>query len=138
MKIIVAYPPMFEEIAAVFPQARKPGVVFSWGDWLYNPTGDELLPQIKAHESVHGQRQGETDDGIREWWKEYLYDPAFRLEEELLAHRAELRAVKSWEKDRNDVARALDAIARRMSSSLYGNLLTYQQARRFLVVTPGG
>lgn len=138
MKIIVAYPPMFEKIAAAFPQARNPGVVFSWGDWLYNPSGDEIQPQIKAHEAVHGQRQGETEEKIRAWWDAYIGDPAFRLEEELLAHRAEFRAVKGWEKDRRDRARELDAIARRLSSPLYGRLLTYNQARRFIVVQPGG
>lgn len=138
MKVLVAYPPMFEEIAAVFPQARKPGVVFTWGNMIYNPSDTSIAPQIMAHESVHSQRQGQTFDEIAAWWKRYLHEPRFRLEEELEAHRAEYRAFKSWAKDRNDIARELHTIAARLSSQLYGGLLTYGQARRFIVVQPGG
>lgn len=138
MKVFIAYPPMFEQIAEVFPMARKPGVIFSWGDRLYNPSGRDIQPQLMAHESVHSQRQGATDQSIREWWTCYLGDPAFRLEEELLAHRAEFRALKSWTKDRNALARSLHEIAARLSSPLYGALLSYPQARRFVTVNPGG
>lgn len=138
MRVIVAYPPMFEEIAAAFPTARKPGVIFSWGETLYNPSGRDIKPQLMAHEAVHSQRQGTTDASIREWWKAYINDPAFRLEEELLAHRAEFRAMRASTKDRNARERELDEIARRLASPLYGALLSYRQARHFVVVTPGG
>ena len=138
MRICVAYPPMFEKIAEVFPQARKPGVIFTWGDTIYNPSDTNIAPQIMAHESVHSQRQGKTVASIEAWWKRYLEEAHFRLEEELEAHRAEYRSMKSWTQDRNAVARELHTIAARLSSPLYGGLLTYGKARRFIVVQPGG
>lgn len=134
MEIVVANPPNFDEIVAVFPFARNPGVIFTLGQTIYNPSAVAISAALKCHESVHGQRQGTNQDEIRGWWSRYLNDPQFRLEEELLAHRAEYRAFRSWTKDRNAVARELEVISRRLSGPLYGGLLTHAAARRFIVV----
>lgn len=131
MEIVVAYPPNFEEIASVLPAARTPGVIFTFGQTIFNPAAVEIGPALRSHESVHAQRQGGDPSG---WWASYLHDPKFRIEEELIAHRAEYRAFRSWTKDRNAVARELDVIARRLSGPLYGGLLSHAAARRFVVV----
>ena len=135
MQVVNGYPPNFEDIAAVFPAARNPGVIFTYGERIYNPGGAPIQPKLKAHVAVHSQRQGYAVDL---WWYKYLRDPAFRLEEELLAHRAEYRAFKGSCRDRNEVSRALHDAAARLSSALYGNMISYMDARRFIVVTPGG
>lgn len=134
MQIAIARPPNFEEILAVFPLAEKPGVIFTYGQTIYNPSNAPISAQLKAHEAVHAQRQGEDEEEIRAWWRRYLTEPMFRLEEELLAHRAEYRAFRGWTKDRNAVARELDTIAKRLSGPLYGGLMSYAQARRMIVV----
>ena len=134
MQIVIARPPNFEEVLAVFPLAKNPGVIFTYGQTIYNPSGTHISAQLKAHEAVHAQRQGTNEEEIRAWWKRYLTEPMFRLEEELLAHRAEYRAFKGWTKDRNAVARELDTIAKRLSGPLYGGLMSYAQARRMLTV----
>lgn len=126
-------PPMLDEIVAAFPAARNPGTIFSWGDRIYNPSGVHISPALKAHEAVHGARQGETDDAIRAWWKRYIEEPVFRFSEEVMAHRAEYRAICSWEKDRNLRARHLEHIARRLASPLYGGLISYSEARRAII-----
>lgn len=97
-----------------------------------------IHPQLKAHEGVHFQRQVAHEGGPDRWWERYIEDRAFRAMEEAEAHRAEYRAFKSWTKDRNEVARELENIASRLCSPLYGGLMSQAQARRFIVVTPGG
>ncbi len=134
MQVSTGYPPNFPEIAGQFPWARRPGVIFTYGEQIFVGEGANVTPALKAHESVHSERQGKTEESIAEWWRRYLSDPQFRLEEELLAHRAEYRAFRGWTKDRNQVAQMLHTCAARLSSPLYGSLLSYQQARRFISV----
>ncbi len=130
MNIVRGTPPNFREIVAVFPAAKREGVIFTWGDTVYVNGVPELNPQLKAHEAIHKQQQ-ERMGGPQQWWDRYLIDPPFRLEEELAAHRAEYRTLKHI--DRNQAARALDFIAERLSSPLYGGMISKQDARRAIV-----
>ena len=136
MEIVLARPPMFDEIDAVFHVAGKP-VIFTWGNTIYNPEGCTVSPALKAHESVHAQRQTNDDRQIRSWWERYLLDPQFRYAEELAAHRAEYRAFKSWTKDRNELAQRLHQIAGRLSGPLYGGVASYTEARRSIAADRG-
>lgn len=132
MEVIIDRPPMFEEIDAAFKVAGK-SVIFTWGSRIYNPQGCEISPALKAHESVHAQRQGTDEESIRGWWRRYIDDLLFRYDEELAAHRAEYRAFKSWTKDRNALERYLQQVAQRLASPLYGGVTTYLDARRAIV-----
>lgn len=135
MQVVTGYPPNFQAIAKAFPMALNPKVIFTYGDVVYTGDGAPTIsPALKAHESVHSQRQREHASGVDGWWERYLADEPFRLEEELLAHRAEYRAFRGWTKDRNKVAQMLHQVATRLSSGLYGKMLSYQQARRFITV----
>lgn len=134
MDIAVARPPNFDEVVAKFPFAARPGVIFTYGRTIFNPSGVEISGALRCHEAVHAQRQGDDDEEIRAWWRRYLDEPAFRLEEELLAHRAEYRAFKGWTKDRNQITRELETIAGRLASPLYGGVISHAQARRLIVV----
>lgn len=138
MKIEIAKPPNFDAILKAFPEASRAGVIFTYGDTIFNPSDAHINPQLKAHEAVHYQRQEATEGGPAAWWERYIEDRLFRAEEEALAHRAEYRAFRSWTKDRNVVSRELHNIADRLASPLYGGVMSYTQARRFIVVTPGG
>ncbi len=127
------YPPNIEEIMAVLPEAKKGAVFFSWGAGvIYNPKRVELSPALIAHETVHGERQGKTDRSIRSWWVRYLADPRFRFNEELLAHRAEYRVFCEYTTDRNIRYRFASALAKRLSSRLYGAVATFSEARRLI------
>lgn len=134
MKVIIGPPPLFDEIVAVFPMARHAGVIFTFGDTVFNPSDVEIPAQLMCHESVHAQRQGTKQGEILTWWRRYLVDPQFRVEEELLAHRAEYRAFKGMVRDREKVAQTLEQIAARLSGPLYGGVMTHAQARRLIVV----
>ena len=125
------YPPNIEEIAAVLPEARKGAVFFSWGPGVvYNPKRVELSPELIAHENVHGERQGAIGVGV--WWERYLADPRFRFNEELLAHRAEYQVFCEHASDRNLRYRFASAVAKRLSSKLYGSVATFSEARKLI------
>lgn len=133
MRIVVSRPPNFDEIVAVFPMATRRGVVFTYGGAIYNPSAIEIPRQIIAHEEVHAERQGTDPEEVRAWWSRYLRDADFRADEETRAHRAEYHALRAHTKDRNVVVRGLDSIAGRLSSPLYGGMLSKAHARALLV-----
>lgn len=130
MNIVRGTPPNFREIIAVFPEAKREGIIFTYGDTVYVNGVPELNLQLKAHEAVHIQRQARMG-GPKPWWERYLADQPFRFEEELVAHRAEYRTLKAL--DRNQAAQALDFIAARLASPLYGGMISKQDARRAIV-----
>lgn len=130
MNIIRGTPPNFREIVAVFPAARRVGVIFTYGDTVYVNGDPTLNPQLKAHEAVHVDQQKRCG-GPDAWWKRYLEDPAFRLEQELTAHRAEYKTLRHL--DRAAAARSLDFIAERLASPLYGGMISKTEARRAIV-----
>lgn len=128
MRIVDARPPNFDEIISLFPEARRHGVIFTYGDIVYAPGSSDIHPALKCHEAVHAQRQGQEIDV---WWKRYLSDTEFRFNEELLAHRAEYGWFKG--RDRNEAARALHIIAARLASPLYGSMVTAKKARQLIL-----
>lgn len=129
MKIVKGTPPNFDEIIKVFPMAASRGVIFTWGDTIYNPDGCVIQPPLLAHENAHYQRQTNDTPAIEAWWKQYLVDAEFRHAEELIAHRVEYKAFCNHHADRNHRSAMLDHIARKMSSGLYGNLISLKDAR---------
>jgi hypothetical protein len=122
LKIEIAKPPNFEEILKVFPKAGDYGVIFAWGDTIFNPSGVEIPPPLMAHEQVHGERQrgsvvAEDMTPIECWWDVYLKDPEFRYREEVYAHAAEFKA--QMPRDRNQRAQLALNTARRLIAPLY-------------------
>lgn len=117
MSVIVARPPNFELILKAFPSADKPGVIFAYGDHIYNPTGGNIPPALLAHEEVHLLRQ-HRPSGPNGWWLQYIDDAEFRYREELAAHVAEFRA-QAPGIDRNLRAKLLTSTAARLCAPLY-------------------
>lgn len=123
-KVVISPPPNMSAILQVFPQAAERGVIFSYGDTIFNPSGVRISPELMAHECVHGLRQEVA--GVERWWDQYLTNPLFRLDEEIYSHHEEHRASVKRHGYR---ARDLQRIAERLSSPLYGSLLTIAQAK---------
>jgi hypothetical protein len=128
MRIVRGHPPLFDEIDMVFGVAGKP-VIFAYGDTIFNPMGVEVTHALHAHETVHSVRQGNNPAA---WWRRYLDDPNFRLVEELLAHREEYDALCSKASHRNERRFHLKQVAQKLCAPLYGNLISYAQARKEL------
>lgn len=122
---------MFAEIDAAFNVAGKP-VLFCWGDTVYNPENAAMSYELGAHEAVHSERQGDTDETIRAWWRNYIDDPKFRFDEELPAHRAEWRAFCERHRGVEARRRFLLAISLRLAGPLYGKLVSRVEAKRLI------
>lgn len=125
-EVVHDYPPLYDEIAKAF--ALAPGVIFSWGDRIYNPGGVIIAPQLIPHEAVHGERQLGDIEG---WWRRYIAELPFRLEEELRAHQAEYRYLLRHG-NRGSRRRALKQTAARLAAPLYGPMCSAAQARDWL------
>lgn len=124
MKVVIARPPMWDEINAAFRVEGQP-VIFAWGDKIYNPEDGEISAELMAHEEVHGERQGAD---VRGWWRRYIAEPHFRLAEEVPAHRAEYQFFCKRSIDRGARALFLHAVAERLCSPLYGRMVSLQDA----------
>jgi hypothetical protein len=110
-------PPNFDAIVAVFPKAGERGVLFAYGEDIYNPGGGNIPRFLLEHEYKHCARQFLI--GADEWWRQYLTDQEFRYQEELLAHAVEYVVQAPALRDRNAQARLLHTTAARLVAPLY-------------------
>ena len=131
MRVVFERPPMFAEINAKFHIAGKP-VIFSWGDVIYNPMRVHIPPHLMAHEAMHGQRQRKWRS-IEQWWRDYIDSAAFRLDEEVLAHKVEYAALLRGNSNRHARRSHLKQLAKRLSGPLYGGMITAAKARELLL-----
>jgi len=132
MRVIRDVPPMFDEIDAAF-HVRDSRVIFAWGDKIYAPLQQGELPKaLLLHEAVHGERQLAYPGGIEAWWRRYIAEPAFRLAEEIPAHKAELTHLLTKAKGPSMRAHVLSRTAARLAAPLYGSLVTIAEAKQLL------
>ena len=124
--IIRSAPPNYPEIIRVFPQATRQTVIFAYAPNIYAPHSRPVPPELIAHEKVHIARQEAA--GVDRWWARYLVDPEFRYTEEVLAHRAEYRALCEMNDNRHARRSALKSIAKKLAAPLYGNMVSVAQA----------
>ena len=117
VKVIIAEPPNVAEIDKVFP-LRGTGIIYAFGDKIYNPAGAKIPPFLFAHEGAHGDRQISIF-GIDRWWRQYLDDADFRYHEEVIGHAAEFLSLSQGEYDRNRKARLMLGTAARLLAPFY-------------------
>lgn len=128
MIIVEEYPPNFDHICEVIPAVRdQKGIVFTYGDTIYNPSGQEIQDHLELHESIHEVQQSKI--GVEEWWDKYLIDVDFRLEQELEAYRAQYKFT-SKVYGRANAQMLLKEVAKDLSSPMYGSIMKYKQARK--------
>lgn len=127
MKIINEYPPMWTEINEKFDlTGKKP--IFAYGDCVYNPFEDTLPLDLVAHEEVHLKQQNNNRDVAKLWWDRYLGDKEFMLSQELEAYNTQYKFMCKQTKDRNKQFKYLYMCAEQLSSKMYGNPITLQDA----------
>ena len=110
---------------------------WTYGDTIYNPGGLELPDHIIAHEEVHETQQTTYDGGKDAWWREYLANPRFRMEQEAEAYGAQYKFYCERVKDRNQRARFLMTISSSFAGPLYQLALHQQQAKAMILVLSG-
>lgn len=133
MRILVEYPPLYQEITRVLPAAEYPGVIFAWGDTIYNPSNILISRELVAHEEIHSAQQAKYGNVIG-WWQRYLDSATFRYEQELPAHQAEYWAYCHRHGNSRKRENYLDEVAQKLASPLYGSLLSANKARRLIAV----
>lgn len=130
MRVVRQRPPLWDEISKAFPAAvHRPGIMFCWGNEVYMPLGGELTDALAAHERIHSIQQGNDPEG---WWLQYIADPKFRLEQEIPAHQAEYNTLCDGGVGRAERRRYAMALAKRLSSPIYGSLITRAEAKRLI------
>lgn len=125
MKIVHKYPPHWEQYKETFNlKGKRP--LFPYGDTIYAPftKREEIQQHIIVHEEVHQKQQGKDPD---KWVEQYLQDPHFRLEQEITAYKAQYTFAKTELKPQYH-KEFLKLLAIDLSSEMYGNLLTLEEA----------
>lgn len=110
--------PLMEEYKKKFNVTDQ--TIFALFPSIY--TNYKLTPDLMVHEMTHISQQ--TKIGVKEWVYDFLEYPAKRLEFELQAYRTQLKSIK----DRNHRDKIRRQSATNLSSSLYGNIISYQEA----------
>lgn len=126
-------PPIWEEARAAGLNFNPDKTVFTFGNTIYNPAGFEIPDDLFAHECVHGEQQGYTDEGARAWWARYIEDPYFRIDQEAEAYAEQYGVLCYFHKDRNARARLLHAIATTLSGPTYGNVIGLSAAKALIL-----
>ena len=85
-------------------------------------TNYPLTKDLFIHESQHLKQQEQI--GVKEWVYDFLYNPQKRLEYEIDAYKVQLRSIK----DRNQRDKIRRESASNLSSGLYGNIISYNDA----------
>ena len=110
--------PLLEDYKKVFEITNK--TIFAYDNKIY--CDYPLTPDLVVHEYKHWEQQNEI--GLDRWVEMYLTNNNFRLTMEIEAYRAQLLSIKDREV-RNKV-RLISA--RQLSSELYGNIITKEDA----------
>lgn len=142
MKLKMDLPPnikRIDETFGVLPQLKRGShIFFCYGDTIYCPNGlNAITDAIRFHhEPVHCKQQGSDPEG---WWEKYCSDREFRLNEEIPAHIAELVyfakqpgmhvPVPGF---RSKIEYHKLKIAQRLSSPLYGGVISTSKAKQIL------
>lgn len=124
-KIVKGFPPNHAEIKAAFNP--PPDTVFAYGDTIYSPGRVELPADLIAHEKTHFVQQAVV--GPDAWWRRYIDDPAFRLEQEIEAYRVQYAYATAVGLARPQRRALLAHICKSLASGMYGRLVTKEQAR---------
>jgi len=130
MKIKLNRPLIWPLVRVFFPGAKWGQVVVTWGDTVYTPgaIGDDL----KAHEAVHTIQQKNSKLYGLYWWARYIFSPKFRIEQEIPAHQMQYEVICKVFKDRNRRERVRRQLALFLSSKIYNNMLTFDEAYKLL------
>ena len=128
MKIINAKPPIYDMIIASGMRPHE-GVVYAYGNTIYNPSGSSISEDVICHESIHGVQHGDNPES---WWQRYLSDPHFRIAQEVEAYAAQYDYLCSTIKDKNARYQLVLRIAHTLSGPIYGEVISTAAALKMV------
>jgi len=101
-----------------------PRTIFAYDNEIYS---DYDLPyHLIVHEETHHKQQNAC--GLDNWVEKYLNDPEFRLWQEVEAYKKQLSVIK----DREARFHIKLECIKNLSSDLYGNIVTKDEAKKLL------
>lgn len=131
MNIVEDYPPNYQSIVKAIPAVRGfKGAVFTYGDTIYNPSGQRIPMDLIAHEEEHIRQQEMAGDPTV-WWTAYLKDPDFRANQEVGAYVCQYDFARAAYQ-RSARRELLIRISRDLASPLYGSVVDKHRARRLI------
>lgn len=116
--------PLMEEYKKVFEITKH--TIFAYDGNIY--TNDILPYHLIIHEETHLKQQ--DDFGLYNWVDNYLTSKEFRLKMEVEAYRKQLASIKN--REFRNVVRL--AVSKDLASSLYGNIVSYDDALKLLKI----
>lgn len=125
MKIVNTFPPNIEMIREKIGNPPSTAV-FTYGDTIYNPSHGFIDSYLITHEETHERQQGDKPE---DWWSRYYDDKQFRLDQELEAYRNQYRHFCRNKKNPQKEAMFLEFIAHHLSSEMYGDIVTKEEAK---------
>lgn len=127
-KISFTKPPVYEAVRKAWGlDWETRGVVMVYGDTIHQSFPEKMDPDLYVHELVHVRQHTAYPGGAEAWWKRYMEDKTFRIDQELEAYRTQYKWCQE-NVDRNTRRAILKHCAKDLSSDLYGNVMTYDQA----------
>lgn len=119
MKILIERPPIYDNLSLVFPLHR--GIIFAYGEDIYNPDDVRVSEDLIVHESVHIKQQKELGPDI--WWSKYMRDTDFRLSQEIEAYAEQYNFICRKEQNKQKRFEILKRMAEILSSATYGKCI---------------
>ncbi len=121
-------PEIYKRLEVAFDVNWDEGLIIAYNPTIYCKF--RVTPEKIVHESVHIKRQDEI--GVDLWYDMYIANPSYRLEEEVLAYKAEYKFLKKYVKDRELLFRLKRDMAHNLSSPVYGNLVGLDEALKLI------
>lgn len=121
-------PRIYKKLVKKFGIDWERGIIITYGNTVYCKY--DLSPAKVIHESTHVKQQEAM--GKWWWWRKYIKDANFRMSQEVEAYKNEVDFIRKTIKNREIVNKMLVQIARDLSSSIYGNLISYDEALKFV------
>lgn len=112
-------PANWDYLVKQFPNIKWENIVVTYGGVIHSK--HPLPPDVLAHEMVHVEQQQGIDKD--EYVERFISDKNFRYEMELKAYQVQLRY---W----------AEKLANDLSGSIYGNIVSYEQAIKDIYVYP--
>lgn len=131
-KIAYTPPPIYPEVRKAWGVKWEDGkVVMVYGDTIHQSFMEPMDEDLLVHELVHVRQHGAYPGGPEAWWKRYMEDVDFRISQELEAYRTQYK----WcleNVNRQTRKAILRHCAKDLSSFLYGNVMSYDEAERLI------
>ena len=129
-------PPNWDMIQATFKGVTwERGIIVTYGDTYY--CKEKVSDDLEAHEETHMRQQEAW--GVEEWWKNYIENPVFRLDQEVEAYKNQLAFLRnkmmafSRNERRYKIKQYQEHFAMILSSDIYGHMIQYNQALQKLL-----